>query len=352
MYSLVLTRYIALEAGSGILCEHDGQPGRGSCPSCSPGWGLSSPDPFTNGTESPLWAFTKYRALNRLALRTKLNATSSMGGAIAYLKWDSMGPRGDAAIMVFNPAGAQTVTIDLRSLPTAVMGARLYDLFVGNESTLLQQQELQPPLARTWTVQMAAGQFAAFSGFSLGVFAPRKGKKSSCRADDGYSKPAIGDTLQACFLECANDKRCNNVFVEYMNINYMEKPPPANCTLLGPLQDPSTGCKGVTNASLGPGGTLIAALPGARSRATDWPGAMPPLVAGVEGYALKTDDHLDAQEVALSGPAWSGPSASLVRDASGQMRIVVDGQILSPSSRYHTGAKLETMVRAGANEIC
>ena len=166
------------------------------------------------------------------------------------------------------------------------------------------------------------------------------------------SKPAIGDTLQACFLECANDKRCNNVFVEYMNINYMEKPPPANCTLLGPLQDPSTGCKRVTNASLGPGGTLIAALPGARSRATDWPGAMPPLVAGVEGYALKTDDHLDAQEVALSGPAWSGPSASLVRDASGQMRIVVDGQILSPSSRYHTGAKLETMVRAGANEIC
>lgn len=34
--------------------------------------------------------------------------------------------------------------------------------------------------------------------------------------------------------------------------------------------------------------------------------------------------RLDAQE------AWNGPSASLVRDASGQMRIVVDGQMLSP----------------------
>lgn len=48
-------------------------------------------------------------------------------------------------------------------------------------------------------------------------------------------------------------------------------------------------------------------------------------VAGVRGLAAKTDDHVDAQAV-----SWTGPSASLARDASGQMRIVVDGQMLSP----------------------
>ena len=38
-------------------------------------------------------------------------------GALAYMKHDSMGPRGDAAILVFNPGPAQKLTIDLSMLP-------------------------------------------------------------------------------------------------------------------------------------------------------------------------------------------------------------------------------------------
>ena len=38
-------------------------------------------------------------------------------GALAYLKHDSMGPAGDAAVVVFNPTGAAaSVTVDLSSL--------------------------------------------------------------------------------------------------------------------------------------------------------------------------------------------------------------------------------------------
>lgn len=58
------------------------------------------------------------------------------------------------------------------------------------------------PLSRAWTVQMAAGEVKAFGGFTLGSFAPRKGKVASCTPVDGYKKAAAGSTLQDCFLEC------------------------------------------------------------------------------------------------------------------------------------------------------
>lgn len=49
---------------------------------------------------------------------------------------------------------------------------------------------------------MAAGEVKAFGGFTLGSFAPRKGKVASCTPADGYKKAAAGSTLQDCFLEC------------------------------------------------------------------------------------------------------------------------------------------------------
>ena len=101
---------------------HDGAPPVGRPRSFwshgKPGaWWNVSRDPFDDH-ESPL-AFTKHRALNRLALRTKLDVRSYRyssdkigleldqkysaaieaelsGGALAYLKHDSMGPTGAA----------------------------------------------------------------------------------------------------------------------------------------------------------------------------------------------------------------------------------------------------------------
>jgi len=87
------------------------------------------------------------------------------GGALAYLKHDSMGPKGDAAIMIFNPGQAQTVTIDLSMLPSSVIGAVPVDLFDNDGVT----DAAPMPLARTWSVKMAAGEVKAFSGFTLGV---------------------------------------------------------------------------------------------------------------------------------------------------------------------------------------
>ena len=113
------------------------------------------------------------------------------------------------------------------------------------------------PLAPTWNVTMAAGSFGFFSNFSLGVFAPRRGKKSVCKADDAWSRAAAGTTLQACFLECASTPQCDNVFVEYLEIIWMESPPAVNCTLLGVISDPTTACQNGT-------GTLIKALPEGR----------------------------------------------------------------------------------------
>jgi hypothetical protein len=120
-----------------------------------------------------------------------------------------------------------------------------------------------PPLAKVWTVPMGAGAMKFYGGFSLGVFAPRQGKKMSCKADDQYSKKARGTTLQACFLECASDSKCENVFVDFVDIQWRETPPPVSCTLLGAVKDPSTACKEGT-------GTLINQLPGARSCAHLW----------------------------------------------------------------------------------
>jgi len=104
--------WVALEAASGIVPQHDYDKGNGQ-------WWSVQNDPFGKD-ESPLWAFTKYRALNRLSLRTKLNVISG-NGALAYLKHDSMGPNGDAAILIFNPGRAQSVTIDLSSLPSWII---------------------------------------------------------------------------------------------------------------------------------------------------------------------------------------------------------------------------------------
>ena len=58
---------------------------------------------------------------------------------------------------------------------------------------------------------------------------------------------------QACFLECLGDGRCENVFVEYVEITWMETPPPVACTLLGALADPAKGCQQGT-------GTLVKKL--------------------------------------------------------------------------------------------
>jgi hypothetical protein len=187
-------------------------------------------------------------------------APATGGGALAYLKHDSMGPSGDAVLMIFNPGAAQKLIIDLSMLPASVFGTVPYDLLRTN-GTITGTDT--PPLAKAWTVPMGAGEMKFYGGFSLGVFAPRQGKKMSCKADDQYSKKARGTTLQACFLECASDSKCENVFVDFVDIQWRETPPPVSCTLLGAVKDPSTACKEGT-------GTLINQLPGARSCAHLW----------------------------------------------------------------------------------
>merc|ERR1712110_1227899 len=122
-------------------------------------------------------------------------------------------------------------------------------------------------LSQSWTVEMGAGEMKFFSGFSLGVFAPRRGKKSNCKADDQYIKKASGVTLQSCFLECLSDSQCENVFVDYVDIHWMEKPPAVSCTLLGKIKNPATSCETGT-------GTLVSRLVGARSCAHLWTGEM------------------------------------------------------------------------------
>jgi len=220
---------------------------QGSC------WKRSNCYPASFEQDSATEPFTVY---------VRKNKPSPPGaGAVAYLKHDSMGPNGDAVVMVFNPGNAANITIDLSMLPPALFGQsiRPYDLltYQGEEQTDV------PPFAKTWTVAMGAKEMKFFSGFSLGVFAPRQGKKTGCVADDSYSKTSSSTTLQACFFECQADNQCENVFVEYVELDWMEKPPSVTCTLLGVLTDPSTGCSSGT-------GTLIRKLPGSRSCSQLW----------------------------------------------------------------------------------
>ncbi|KAL3931040.1 MAG: hypothetical protein SGPRY_001289, partial [Prymnesium sp.] len=283
--------WVALEAGSGIVSQHDygedkgggvlllvSQPARGVVerherpihslakyiPKSSPVPALiirsakrvhrtiGAPMRCAEGEESPLWAFTKHRALNRLALRTKLSLLGESKGALVYLKHDSLGPLGEACIMVFNPGEAQDVTIDLSPLPPTLLTGSLLP------HNLLDGSSLPPPpLSSTWTVSMAAGEVRAYGNFSLGSFVPRAGKRGRCTATDGYSRLSERTTLQGCFLDCLTDHQCENVFLEFAHIHWMEPPPPLVCSLLGSVTRPSQAC-------LEGSGTLVRKLPRGR----------------------------------------------------------------------------------------
>lgn len=116
------------------------------------------------------------------------------GGALVYLKHDSMGPHGDACLMVFNPSSSSLrLTVDLAShLPKALLNGsitptNLLDDTNNGSSSVSEATGSVPPLAENWTVDIAAQTFQFFGGFQMGVFAPRFGKRSNCFADDGYS---------------------------------------------------------------------------------------------------------------------------------------------------------------------
>jgi len=373
------TMWVLLEAASGIVSQHDFDP-NGTWPVKDPSvhgggaWWNVTVDPAVPGETSPLWAFSAHRALNRLALRTKLNISSDhltpssdhlppptklartdgpqapdgfdvyaglncsaegactpideltlgartelcalrcnhnpacgcfrygfvtaagyqllacqsltnctapsafvpsnetttyvkrggagplptqANGALAYLKHDALGPAGDAALVLFNPREAQTLTVDLSSLPAQLMGQPTTDLLAPNKST-----SLGPPLATSWRVQMGAGEVRAYGGFSLGSFAPRAGKVDHCVADDGFRSVADGHTLQACFLACLNEPRCHNVLIEHANVTIWANAPPLHCQLLGKVATPLSACTRGT-------GTLVAMLPDGRPRSVE-----------------------------------------------------------------------------------
>ena len=197
-------------------------------------------------------------------------------GPLAYLKHDSMGPAGDAAILVFNPFDkAANVSIDLSILAgNPVLNGKTtpYDLLAlgggGDDyeaAVAAAAAQGVPPLAASWTVAMGPGEFKFFGGFSLGVFAPRQGKKASCTPDDAYTKTAKATTLQGCFLECAADAQCENVFIKNSQPTWMEAPPALECELMGAVKDPAASCTAGD-------GTLVNKLPGARSCAHLWTG--------------------------------------------------------------------------------
>eukprot|EP01051_Picozoa_sp_SAG22_P002215 SAG22_NODE_98_length_20720_cov_17.226662_2_plen_1113_part_00 len=228
--------WVAVEAATGIISELQVK-------TCGV-WDTPQMGADPSGeSESPLWAFETNRELNRLALRTKLPITGA--GALAYLKHDSMG-FGRAAIVIFNPGQAQTLSIDLSRLPPSLLvgSVRPYDLFGGDNATAA--------LREVWSVPMRSGEMKAFAGFSLGVFAPRKGKKAECKPDDGFLQKAARNTttLQDCFLECQKDKRCENVFIDHVDVGWLKTVPPIVCTLLGVVAEPMRACKSGT-------GTLV-----------------------------------------------------------------------------------------------
>ena len=53
------------------------------------------------------------------------------GGALVYLKYDALGPDGEACLMIFNPGPAQTLTVDLSTLPPSLLAGTTvpHDLF-------------------------------------------------------------------------------------------------------------------------------------------------------------------------------------------------------------------------------
>ena len=109
------------------------------------------------------------------------------------MKRDSLGSKGDAAIMQFNPGKAPKITVDLSMLLASVFGV-VHAYRLKNDDLA----DVAPPplaLAKAWTVEMGSGEAKAFSGFSLGVFSPRRGKKAPCKSDDGYIKLAAGMSL-------------------------------------------------------------------------------------------------------------------------------------------------------------
>ena len=125
--------------------------------------GMVEADPVgeDEGGESPLWAFTRERALNRLALRTKLRITHFQpnergltdGGALAYLKHDALGPNGDACVLIFNPQRhSQSITLDLSSvLPSDMLDGHVTprDLFkLGGRRSLGLLRRRSPPRGR------------------------------------------------------------------------------------------------------------------------------------------------------------------------------------------------------------
>lgn len=349
--------WVMLEAASGIVAQHDFDPSSSWHGAPGGAWWNVTNDPYDpSETDSPLWGFVTHRALNRLALRTKLNLTSNgrksggddvdyfeahggvncsecrpigkrtlgkddaaftdscailcrhtascgcfvegvetypgtayrvpycqnyeacppsafqpsenstlylreagpgplpthAGGALAYLKHDALGPDGDAAVVLFNPGAAQRVTVALGDFPEDLMGTVPTDLLTPTGAK-------GPPLSRAWSVAMGAGEVKAFGGFSLGSFAPRTGKRTACAADDAYRRPASGHTLEACFLECLTDAKCGNVFIDHVEVPWMARAPPVQCTLLGAIADPSSACKSGD-------GTLVKKLPHGRPR--------------------------------------------------------------------------------------
>ena len=166
---------------------------------------------------------------------------------MALLKHDSAGPKGDAAILIFNPGAAQNVTINLGApLPETLTGGDVgvFDLLTNETAT--------SPLSQSWTVEMGELEMKFFTGFSLGVFAPRTRKRDNCIADNEYVTYVTG-SMQDCFSACLADDQCKNVHVEFVDIVWMESPPPLKCTLLGEIADADSTCEKGT-------GTLITRL--------------------------------------------------------------------------------------------
>ena len=90
----------------------------------------------------------------------------------------------------------------------------------------------------------------------------RRGKVQGCVADDGHqSQPSASSasTLQACFLACLADDRCENVYIApVIRLPWIRQTLPLlSCTLLGAVADPAAACERGA-------GTLVRRLDGGR----------------------------------------------------------------------------------------